>query len=131
MRLTWRDAAATAATAALTTLYVAQAVDASWAPITSVRWLAVAVIGLGLYACITGASDIAASDDMRGPGMVLGPVAGFALIAALITGYSPLVGVAVVASILLWVSGTIRHFRTPPVAPPPRVEQGYRELVRR
>ena len=125
MRLTWRDAVATLATAALTTLYIAQEVEASWAPITSTRWLAVAVLGLGVLACATGAGTMSEAPPAGGPGAWLGPIAGFALIGAILFGWSLLVGIAVAASVLLWMITTTRHL----VAGPPPLHEDQPELT--
>jgi hypothetical protein len=116
MRLTWRDGAATAATAALTVIYLALAADASWAPITSVRWAAVSVLALGIGACVVGTGDSLTDAEMPPIPRFLGAVAGLSVLGAIIFGYSPLIGVCVAASLLLWVLATVRHLRRrPPV----------------
>lgn len=109
MTITWRDATATAVAVALVTAYVGLAQGASWAPVTSVRWFALLFLLAGQATCIVGAAEAMASGATRGAGFILGPVALIATLAALVTGSTSVMGVAVAAMAGLWVLTTNRH----------------------
>lgn len=130
MRLTWRDAVATVLTAGATTLYIGQAADASWAPLSGVRATALAVLVLGLGACAIGGAEASRdSEVMSGPMPFLGSLTGVLLVGAAVSGWAAPLGIAVGVTCLLWLVTTVRHLRRH--APEPTTEQqpvhvGYR-----
>jgi len=109
MSLTWRDAAATAVTAALAAGWVGLAQQASWAPVTSVRWYAVLFLVAGQTTCAVCAADLTRQGVTRGPGFLLGPLAAVATVLALVAGSAVVLGVAVAAMVVLWLLATSRH----------------------
>ena len=109
MRLTLRDAAETAVVVALTAGYVGLVQDASWVPLTSVRWFAVLFVVVGQAACAFGAADALADRTSRGAGLVLGPVALLAGLLAVVTGSETVLGLGIVAMVGLWLLTTSRH----------------------
>lgn len=109
MRISLRDAGATLVTAAVVTGYVGLVEEASWMPITSVRWYAVLFLLVGQSTCTIGAADALADNTTKGAGYLLGPVALVAALAAVITGNAGVLGVSILCMVLLWVITTSRH----------------------
>jgi len=109
MSLTWRDSVATAVTGALAIGWVGLAQEASWAPITSVRWYAVLFLVVGQTTCAVCAADLARQGVLRSSGFFLGPLALAAAVLAIVTGNVAVLGLAVLATVVLWVLATGRH----------------------
>lgn len=132
MRLTWKDAVATAATGGVVALYVGLATDAGWAPLQSVRATAAITLVLGMTACAVGGADAAQNSQiMSGPEPFLGGLTAILLGVAVLTGWMPLLGIAVGLTVVLWFTTTLRHLRRrkPVTEPAPERElahHGYR-----
>lgn len=109
MSLTWRDGIATAVTGALAAGWVGLAQQATWAPVTSVRWYAVLFLVVGQTTCAVCAADLARQGVLRSPGFFLGPLALVSSALAVVTGSVAVLGVAVVATAGLWALSTGRH----------------------
>lgn len=109
MSLTWRDGVATAVTGGLVAGWVGLAQGATWAPVTSVRWYAVLFLLVGQTTCAVCAADLARQGVTRSAGFYLGPLAFAGTVLAIVTGSVEVLGVAVVATALLWALSTTRH----------------------
>jgi 4-amino-4-deoxy-L-arabinose transferase-like glycosyltransferase len=115
MRLTWKDAVATALTGLVVAAYVTFLVGTSLPVVSGVRGLAAAVLVVGLVGCAlggAGASDASAgrwSRTLRVVASFLGAVALFAAIVALVVASKVVLAVLVGAVVALWVVATVRH----------------------
>ena len=122
MRLTWKDAAATAAVAAAGGLYAWHAAAPDAVLVGSVRWMTLAVFVLGVVACATGGSY--STTGRYTTAMSVGAVGAFALLLlGVVTGSG--FALAVLAGLigLMWLITTLRHalgiYPPPPSAPGP------------
>lgn len=112
MRLTWRDAVATAFTGAVVALYWSYLADVEIAYLTSVRAVAAVGLVLGIAGCALGAA--APGMQERKPSgyqwmAALGVVALIAALFAVITGFAWVLAVQIGATVLLWLITTARH----------------------
>src|SRR5690349_13276544 len=105
MRLTWKDAAATAVTAAAVALYVAFLAGADLPLVSGPRALGAAVLGLGMVGCTLGG---AGSDANRASGWsklaaALGIVALAAALIVIVAGSHAALAVLVASTVALWL----------------------------
>jgi hypothetical protein len=118
MRLTGKDAVATAVVAAAGGLYAWHVGSPDLAFVGSTRWVTLAVFVLGVVACATGASYSATGRYTTV--MSVGAVATFALLlTGLITGSGTVLALLAGLVALMWLVTTVRHALGiyPPPAP--------------
>lgn len=114
MRLTWRDAVATALTAIVVALYVGYRYDVGLSLVSNPRVLAATAFVLGVVACIVG-GRVSPSTQGRAAARssrwfnFFGTVASIAAIAVLITGSEVLLALLVGVIVALWLAATARH----------------------
>jgi hypothetical protein len=115
MRLTWKDAVATALTGLVVAAYVAFLAGADLPVISGVRGLAATVLVVGMVGCAlggAGAADAPAerwSRTLTVVASLLGAVALFAAIMALVVASKFALAVLVGAVAALWLVATVRH----------------------
>ena len=112
MRLTWRDAVATAIVIAIGVVVFAVVGEWGWPLLGSVAAGSAAVLALGLAACIVGGSDMGAfsmHDPMLARSTILGAGAFVLAIAGMITGSETVFVILGVTVGVLWVVTTLRH----------------------
>jgi hypothetical protein len=119
MRLTWRDAAASAFVGTAAVLYALWAAGVAMTTY-STKAIGLVVFGLGWAACVTNQREMAVvyGVDPKGPRptilfaagtTVLGAVALIAGVVAIFTGSEPFVLVLLGALVALWFAATARH----------------------
>lgn len=122
MRLTWRDAVATAVVAAAAALYAWHLADPGLAVVGSARWASLGVFALGVTACMLGSSTLAPESRYASTMSAGGGLAALLTVATLITGSAvTLAGVVGVVG-LLWLVTTARHALGIHVEPPAGAE---------
>jgi hypothetical protein len=119
MRLTGKDVAATLSTGLVLAVYFAFLHRSTLPLITSARGTAGVVFVFGwLGGCaLSGAGDLYSAARTLSLGAIViptavGVVALAAVVVALATGSQAALTVLVVATVLLWLSATLRHLRT-------------------
>jgi hypothetical protein len=144
MRLTWRDAAATALVGVCVAFYAVSVRGGDLLVVSDTRGVTALVFLVGMAACVVGGdlSQIGDSDRMDlgiVVASVLGTVAFLAAVGAMLTGSALVLLVLVADIVALWAVATVRHLapRRPaarPAAPPDRwspTPDRPREAVRR
>ena len=120
MRLTWKDAAATTAVAAAGGLYAWHLGAGGTAFVGSTRWVALALFGLGVVACATGASY--STTGRYTTAMSRGAIGALALtMTVLVTGSGTALALLAGVIGLMWLITTVRHalgIYPPPAAAP-------------
>ncbi len=109
MRLTVKDAAGTGAVAIAGYLYAWHAAGTEAAVVGSVRWLAVALLALGVLACATGGDTLLSVDGYSRVMSWGGALATALTIAATVTGSERVLTALAVTIGLLWLVTTVRH----------------------
>jgi hypothetical protein len=119
MRLTWRDAAASAFVGTAVVLYALWAAGVAMT-IYSSKAIGLVVFGLGWAGCVTNKREMAVVYGVDGTrsrptttyavaASILGAIALIAGIATLITGSAPLLLVLLGALVAVWLIATARH----------------------
>lgn len=118
MRLTWKDAAATALVGGALSLYAGFLAGAGLPLVSGPRMLALAVLVLGVAACVTGGSVLATAGGEPATPLArwfsfFGTIAFVTAVLVMITGSEPLLAVLVGTIVMLWLAATLRHLLTP------------------
>ena len=130
MRLTWKDAGATAAVAAAGGLYAWHVGSPDLTFVGSTRWVLAAVFLLGVAACATGGSY--STTGAYTAVMSTAAVATFALLlAGLVTGSGTALALLTALIGLMWLVTTVRHAFGVYPPPPLPVPDGSHEAIRR
>jgi hypothetical protein len=128
MRLTWKDGLATGLTAAAVAVFWAWQAGLSLPLIGGVRGAATAILLIGVATCAVGSRA-----DQRGMLStalgLLGTVAGFAGLIAIIWASQAALAVEISVIVGLWAATTVRHALTP-VPTPPAAERQTRQPPR-
>jgi hypothetical protein len=115
MRLTWKDAVATALTGLVVVAYVAFLAGTDLPVISGVRGLAATVLVAGMVGCALGGageSDVPAGRWSRAltvTASLLGGIALFAAIVTLVAASEVVLAVLVGTVVALWLVATVRH----------------------
>lgn len=112
MRLTWRDAVATALVIAMGAVVFAVLGEWGWPLLGTVAAGSGVLLAMGLAACIVGGSDMgqfSMHDPILAGSTILGVLAFVLAIAGMITGSETAFVVLALAIGTLWVLATLRH----------------------
>ena len=127
MRFTWRDGVATALVGVAAALEVAHLTGVDAPGLAGGRALTGVILGLGIGACVAGATEMATLPIEYARWMsFLGTGAVLVALAGLISGAFSMAAALTVAVLAMWAATTIRHL----VTKPPRVtDEALRELI--
>lgn len=127
MRLTWHDAAATAAVAASVALVGTHVANVDLPGLGSARAVTGGVLVLGVVGFAAGAVEASKLPVAYARYVaLLGSFAVFAGLAGLITGYEIMTVALVAAVVAMWIAATIRRLRNPT---PFATDRALRKLI--